>query len=378
MLNQAIFNSTKNYENTPIFLGESRGLIDTITRQYPRHTELYERLRGQDWTEKEFEFDICKVELKTCDPVTARKLTSTIGFQWETDSTASNTIAGIMACFCSSSEVFTGYQRISDNESIHALTYAKIVQQSYDDPSTVLARFKADKQALERLGVVAAVFDQAFVSAHRWALYKSRPDIYPLTEQERYDIYDHVFLYVVAILVMERIQFMASFAVTFGICAQQMFQPIGDAVQKIATDELEIHVPFGRATIEAMLRTDRGRESFKNNRHLIAKMIDEAVEAEVRYVEWDHQDGEEIVGAPPSSLITFAHYGGTDVASFLGVREDVHFPMVEDNNLPYMAKRVNLSSVQASPQEAPQTSYMTNALTRNDAGVKLDFDFDFE
>jgi ribonucleoside-diphosphate reductase beta chain len=375
MINPAIFNSKKtDYEKTPIILGQARGLLDTINQQYPKQNELYEKLRGQDWTEKEFVFELCKVEFKTVEPQIARDMIRTLAWQWETDSTAASTIAGIMACVCSSSEVWTGYQRISDNESIHARTYAEIVRQSFDDPVAALDQFKADMDAIERLRVVASVFEQAFVSAHRWALYQARPDVYPLNDKERYDIFDHMFLYIVALLIMERGQFMPSFAVTFAICETNMFQPIGDAVQRIAQDEIEIHVPFGKANIESLLQTDRGRESFKNNRHLIVTMLNECIRSETHWVDVMHDDGHELVGAPPSSLKNFTYFGGTDIASFLDIRGDVNFPLVDTNPLSYMSKRINLSSTQASPQEAPPTSYMVNALKSDDKGKTFEFE----
>lgn len=377
-INPVIFNAAKtDYEKTPIILGQPRGLLDTINSQYPEQNKLYETLRGQDWTEKEFVFELCRVEFKTLnekEPHIARDMIRTLAWQWETDSVASSTIAGIMAPVCSASEVWTGYQRISDNESIHARTYAEIVRQSFDDPIAAMEQFKNDQDAHLRLKAVTDVFERAYVASHRWALYQYDPKVYSLTERERYEIYDAIFLYIVALLIMERCKFMPSFAVTFGICAMNLFQPIGDAVQRIAQDEIEIHVPFGKANIRDMLATDRGREAFKNNRHLIVRMLNEAIASEDRWVDVMHEDGHEHTGMSPSALKRFNYFGGTDVASFLDIREDVDFPMVESNPLPYMNSRVNLASTQASPQEAPPVAYMVNAVTRDDKGKTFDFE----
>jgi ribonucleoside-diphosphate reductase beta chain len=153
-----------------------------------------------------------------------------------------------------------------------------------------------------------------------------------------------------------------------------LFQPIGDAVQRIAQDEVEIHVPFGKANIASLMATDRGREAFKNNRHLIVALLNEAIAGEDRWVDVMHEDGHEHTGMSPSSLKRFNYFGGTDVATFLGIREDVNFPMVESNPLPYMNGRVNLRSTQASPQEAPPVAYMVNTVTRDDQGKTFDFE----
>jgi ribonucleoside-diphosphate reductase beta chain len=55
--------------------------------------------------------------------------------------------------------------------------------------------------------------------------------------------------YYFAMLLLERIQFMASFAITFTIAKTGLFQAIGQAVKKIAQDELEVHVEFRKQVI---------------------------------------------------------------------------------------------------------------------------------
>lgn len=372
MINPVIFNADKtDYEKTPIILGQSRGLLDTIHQQYPDQTNLYRKLRGQDWTEKEFVFELCKVEFADPDnKMYADDMIATLAWQWETDSVASSTIAGIMSCVCSSSEIWTGYQRISDNESIHALTYSEIVRQSFDDPHTALDRFKKDHDSIDRLATVGSVFASAFEAAHLWALYQFNPRTYHLNDQQRHDIFDKMFLYMCALLIMERGQFMPSFATTFAICDLNKFQPIGDAVQRIAQDEVEIHVPFGKFNIRDILKTDQGRDAFKRLRPVIVDMINEGYRSEDQWIQVRHQDGHELENAPPRLLQKFNAFGFTDIASYLGVEQDVKFELVYENPLSYMNKRVNLGSTQASPQEAPPTAYMVNSVTRDDAGKK--------
>ena len=375
MISPVIFNAGKtDYEKTPIFLGQARGLFDTINRQYPVQTGFYEKLRVMDWTENEFQFGPCKLDFLNAPEWISNRLIRNIAYQWPTDSLAASTIAGITSCVCSSTEIYTGYQRISDNESIHALTYGKIVEISFSDNARqALERFKNDHDAIERMASVAAVFERAFIAAHRWALFQASPERFPLTQDEIYETYDIMFLYVVALLCMERVQFTPSFLETFAIARENWFQPIADAVQRIAQDELEIHVPFGEANLTSMMMTVRGREAFNNNKQLIAKMISEAVRTEEHWIDLGAKDGHELEYAPTEVLRDFARFSGTDVANFMGVRDLVTFPMVFDNPVPWMKERVNLRSVQGSPMETPNTSYMANAVTNDTKGKKLAF-----
>lgn len=375
MISPVIFNAGKtDYEKTPIFLGQPRGLFDTINRQYPVQTGFYEKLRVMDWTENEFQFGPCKLDFINAPEWISNRLIRNIAYQWPTDSLAASTIAGITSCVCSSTEIYTGYQRISDNESIHALTYGKIVEISFSDNARqALERFKNDHDAIERMTSVSNTFERAFIAAHRWALYQAAPDRFPLTKDEIYETYDIMFLYVVALLIMERVQFTPSFLETFAIAKENWFQPIADAVQRIAQDELEIHVPFGEANLTSMMMTVRGREAFNNNKQLIAKMISEGVRTESHWVDLGAKDGHELEYAPTETLHNFARFSGTDVASFMGVRDLVTFPMVFDNPVPWMSQRVNLRSVQGSPMETPNTAYMANAVTNDTKGKKLAF-----
>lgn len=376
-INSAIFNpNIADLEITPILMGRPRGLIDTITKQYPDQTELYHKLRQADWTENEFPFEMCMVEFvqvaKSSKPHIALDMRRTIAWQWETDSTAANTMVAILSSFISSTEIFTGYQRIGDNESIHGLTYAKIVQQSFADPMGAMADVLSDKEAMNRLSVVARVFENAAIASHRWALFNLNPIRFPLTEAEIQQCYDCAFLYIVALLMMERIQFAASFAVTFGIADMGFFVPIADAVQRIAQDEMEIHVPFGAAVLRDIMKTDRGMECYKRNLDLIIKMNNEVVAQEVNWVDVMHADGHENVGFGPQELKDWVYFGGAYTSSLLDIEDRVNFPIITKNPLPYMEKRFNLAAVQHSPMEAPGTSYLVGAVERDDKNATFE------
>ena len=94
------------------------------------------------------------------------------------------------------------WQRISDNEVIHAATYSEIVRNSFDDSSTIIDEILAVEEAHTRLNRAIKAFDAGFTASHQYAL-----GLIP-NNQETYNI---VFMTVVALYCMERIQFMASF-----------------------------------------------------------------------------------------------------------------------------------------------------------------------
>src|SRR5690625_7422729 len=91
------------------------------------------------------------------------------------------------------------------------------------DHHLYLDAFPTRRSSDLRLERVVKAFDEAFTASHQYALGQI---------PNNQETYNKVFMMVVALYCMERIQFLASFAVTFAICDTGMFQPIGKAVQK--------------------------------------------------------------------------------------------------------------------------------------------------
>src|SRR3954469_9371729 len=106
MLDTTIFNAGKaDYKNTgSIFLGEANGLFDTINKNHPKIWEIYKNLKSLDWDELEFQFKQCNVEFKTRPASIGDRMIKTLGWQWEADTSAANSVISVMAPFLSSSE----------------------------------------------------------------------------------------------------------------------------------------------------------------------------------------------------------------------------------------------------------------------------------
>src|SRR5699024_4726073 len=131
--------------------------------------------------------------------------------------------------------------------------------------------------------------------------------------------YNTVFMMVVALFCMERIQFMASFAVTFAICDTGLFQPIGKSIQKIAQDELEIHAELDRAVLANELATERGQTAFRQCREDIVKLIEEVVDSELAWIDYLFSEGRELVGMNADRLAAWTLYCARDVYHTLGI-----------------------------------------------------------
>jgi ribonucleoside-diphosphate reductase beta chain len=361
-LDKKIFNVAKTDYNVPrLFFGQEPGLLDSIHKYYPKLWSLFKKLRKQDWDEEEFDFSVCKEEFQTCPPHIYNRMINNLIWQWEGDSVASRSIAAIMAPFCSAVEVWVPFVRINDNENVHGLTYSDMVKGSFENPDAVLAELLAKIEPMRRLVSVGKVFSKAYHASHKYALGEIEAD---------QELHNTVYMFLVAMLLLERVQFMVSFAETFDICRKGYFPPIRAAVEKIAMDEFEIHAQFGMEVLKVVLATPEGALFYAQCRDQIIALIKELHAAEIEFIRWNRADGNYEGFMTTDEAIAWLGFNATAACVFLGItEEDVGFKFVTKNPIPWIKSHMNISDNQASPQEEDANSYMVNIFRRDDQKV---------
>lgn len=365
-MTDTVFNYAKtDYQKPLLLLGQRPGLFDTVNRHYPDIWKLYKAQKSLDWDENEFDYGSCNSEFKSCSRSTYDMMIKTLAWQWEADSVASRAIAPVLAPFITSSELWAAWQRISDNEVVHAATYSEIVRNSFDDPSVILDEILRVEQAHARLARVARAFADGYAASHKYAIGQLPND---------QNTYNAVFMTIIALFCMERIQFMASFAVTFAICDTGLFQPIGKAIQKIAQDELEIHAELDRAVLLNELQTERGKAAFAQCRDDIEQMIEEVIDSELTWITYLFSEGRELVGMNAERLSAWTLYCAKDVYQTFGIAT-AKYALPAANPLKFMEKWLNISKTQASPQEQDIAAYKVGVMRRTDENVVFDDDF---
>lgn len=353
-----IFNINKtDYDKPELFLGQAGGLLDTIHRAYPDLFRLYEELKASDWKHDEFDYSLCVAQFKTCKPSIYRMMIRTLAWQWEGDSTAARGLADVLIPLCTATETRVGYGRIIDNENLHALTYSEIVRGSFEDPSTILNEILSVRESHGRMSVVGEIFERGRLASLEWQTTSVRT---PEIEQA-------VVLMICAIYLLERVQFMASFAVTFAICELQLFEPIGSAVQIICRDEYTNHVPFAEAVFRHLIATPWGAAAFQAVRPLLIKAMVELLTNEMAWVDYLHSDGDELPGVTPQKLKEWSLYNGRTVAVSFGILQEVEtqlgVTMPTALPLNYMRDWIDINEKQASPQEQDNNQYLVNTVS---------------
>ena len=348
VLPKNIFNTEKDDYLTPsLFMGQPPGLLDSINKHYPKLWDLYKKLKSQDWDENEQKFDKCKIEFKTAPKAIVDIMLMNLGYQWETDSVASRVIASIGSQFCTSSEMWVGWQRIADNESIHALTYSEIIKNGFDNNVEVMNNILKITEAKRRLNVVSKVFADAHDLAHKLAL--------GLAERNQ-KTYNVMFLFMVAMWCMERIQFIVSFHHTFEIANSGMFIPIGKAVQKICADELDIHSEFDRHVLDYELNNEYGITAFNQLKRQIKQIIDAVVISERHWNQYVFSEGRHLPHKSAAVFDKVILFHAAPVYSFFGLDIDPDTP--KNNPTPDLERWTNIDGIQDSPQEEKGNKYL--------------------
>lgn len=361
-----VFNTDKDdYENTDIIFGQKMGLMDTINKRYPDLWKLYKTLKSLDWDENEFDYSSCIQDFKTCDPVTYDMMIKTLAWQWEADSVASTILTKVLGNVVSSGEVWAGWVEIARNEIVHANTYSEIERGSFEENNTIIKDVVKVQESLSRLSLVTHIFAKALETSNKYALGQV---------ENNQESYNDIFLFIATMLCMERIQFMASFAVTFAICDMGLFQPIGKAVQKIAQDEYEIHVPYQMGVIRHLMATPRGLQAYNDTKPMIINVIDAVVETERNWVDYAFSEGRELTGVTKEMMLNWVYFNASIVAKFFAVENNVDFPIVNTNPLPYMEEWIAISNTQSSPQEEQINNYKVNVVADDNTGEVLDFE----
>jgi len=364
-ISDKIFNTNKtDYETPSLFLGTQPGLFDTVNKKYPKIWDLYKLMKSLDWDENEFKYDSCNVEFKTCPKNVYEIMIRTLAWQWEADSVASRALAPIAAPFVTSSELWAAWSAVTTNEILHAATYSEIVRSSFDNPDEVLSEVLKVKESLVRLSVVSDVFAKTYDMSHKYALGQV---------ENNQETYNQVYLFVVAMLCLERIQFMSSFAVTFTICDTGMFMPIGKAVQKIAQDELEVHAKLDKTVLEYESQTVRGKIAAIQCRQQVQRIVDEVTQSELDNCDYTFSEGRELVGSNAELLKKWVLFNAKDVYNFLGIKSK--YPLPEKNPMKFMENWLNIGMTQPSPQEQANGQYKLNVMRRDDSDKTFDVDF---
>jgi ribonucleoside-diphosphate reductase beta chain len=356
----SVFNQENNEWKTgkySLFLGQAPGLYDSINVTHPTLFKKYKEQKQADWSEDEIDLEQSRIDMLTCPPESRELMLENLALQWEADSIAARSIAPLFAPFVTNSEYWAALLKISEIEVLHALTYSEIVRVCMANPNEIFERIMKNDEMTGRMDTVSRAFSNLSDAGARYKLGEIDEDV----------AYGVVMSALVALYCLERLQFMVSFAATFGVVETGYFQGIGKLVQKIMQDERYIHAEVGKYAIKTELATERGQEWFYYNKGIVFNTLKEVVRAEYDWNGHLHSSGRKVPGFTHQLGVDWIDYNAQEVYELFGFEPP---RKIVKNPLKYMENWLDLNKTQNANQEGDQANYRLNIIV-DDLGDKI-------
>lgn len=347
------FENVDQKEPKNIILGPDISVLESSSNIHASVRKRFANFKAADWTWWEFEFFRCQREWHTFPKGMYDKMIKTIAWQWEGDAAAAKGMLEVVGCFINESACLEYETRIADNEILHALTYANMVESSFADPAQVRSEILNSEKIRSRLMPVSRALSAIAKRGHEYRLGLAQDDM---------DTYSYGLLYEVIMYILEKLQFNPSFLMTHLLTSDGSFAPIATAVQKIAVDELNYHVPHRKYVIQNERSTPRGQEAWRMIKPLAQKVFNLVLDSELSWLKEEiFADGKELPGGNLDIACLYTCHCAYDVATTLGLDSD--HELVEKNPVFSMAKWLNIDGRQGSPQDEKPANYAVITVT---------------
>lgn len=360
-----VFNATNDGYLTkkyPLFLGQPLGLYDSINIAYPVLHDNYKHQMSFNWNEEEINLDNSRMDLMPhrSKPEEVDLMVKTLANLWELDSVASRSIIGLFGKFITNSELSALMTEWSRFEVIHALTYSEIIRNCIGDPIKAVEEVVRNENVLGRSDLIVETLDNLSEAGDKYGLglIHDGPELKKI-----------ILKGLVAVYLLERIQFMSSFAVIFGMAETGRYEGIAKLVQLIARDE-GLHARF-TVDIVSILREDKDWDSvYVQIIPELEAMVDEIIEREFRWNEYLFSEGRQMVGLNTTLLNEYTLYSARDVTGFLGLQ--LNHPLITKLPMQFMTNWLEMDRVQVAPQESDLNNYKVGVITSDDEGEIFD------
>jgi ribonucleoside-diphosphate reductase beta chain len=325
----------------PLFLGDALGFVDTINRPYPILDKLFQEQAAQIWNEFEVDITQDRQDMLNAPKPLVDCMVKTILWQHLADSIASRSITGILLENVSNSDLENWYNAVAFFESIHARTYSHIIKQTFVDPNDALKEGYENFSVIQRSDVLRKVFDDLGNLPHDAPKELRREKLY---------------VALAALYMLEGVNFMSSFAITFGIAELGIFQGISQLVVLIARDEL-LHARGGMHILK--IEFENNPEAYARIKPKIQEVFDAILEQEREWTNYLFSEGREILRLNKELVFEYVKFRAKPIADTLGL-DSTGFPT--KTPLPYMERYLDSSKVQVAAQEMQLSSYLLNSI----------------
>ena len=318
---------TLNPQTDTSLFGQSDGgvFLRTDKVQHRVLKDLWDKSNALFWTVNMVDFS--KDSIEHISEVGQRMFKLNNGYQSLMDSG----VVGIynhLALQTTSNEVALSYQQIAFIETIHATSYSDGLLQMFNEKATeIIDIVYTDKVVQNRLSSEIDYSDRVIIDPSK----------------------HNIALSIAATYLLESIKFPFSFFVTFSInkAYDNCINGFSQLISRIATDELEIHVPTNKYVLKQLLKEGAIQK------HEILSMANIILSQELEWNLYLQQDGP-IPGYNEEIGTEFIKYMHNKTLRDLGIDIDI----IKPNNIIQWFNHVrNPDNKQVSQQEQKSTQY---------------------
>lgn len=343
-----VFNEQRNSEaKYSMFMGEAPAIQEFLTPQYPIFMKLYEDMEEARWRDKEYNLSKDFAQMKTLTKEQRHIFDSNFQFQIMADSIQGRGPLHLMP-YISAPELELAFGTYGSFEQLHSVVYTTILRSVYADPNEVLEPLKKlPIHILNRTRHLTKAYDEFF----------SRP-----TKKNLYFL-------MVAMNILEALQFYSSFACTFAFAQMGLFDGVAKNLVMIARDE-NYHTALTQNILNMWYNGNDPDPEWQTiardeaNRYKAFSMWDETVVQEEKYWKYLFQYG----GNPLPDLTM---QGGIDYLYFMANKRMNNlgfgkpYPNVKDN-LPWIQRKfLSTKSRQIANQETENDAYRVGTFIKS-------------
>jgi ribonucleoside-diphosphate reductase beta chain len=354
----------------PMYLSENgHDISRTDVVKYPSILKMDERMRSLFWVPEEISISQDKKDFKSLPDYQQKIFTETLLRATMLDSIQGRAPSAVLLPICTNPELELAITTWDFFESIHSKSYSYIIKNVYTNPSKIFDELKDISGITDCSTSIAEYYDDLYVYNAKAVLNSQGYDV-------GYDLYEHkkkLYLCLTAINALEAIRFYSAFAVFFSLGENDLMQGTAKILQMIARDE-SLHVGLTTYQIDNLPKEDPDYAKIaKESYDEMVKVYNDVVLQEIDWVKYIFKEGS-MLGLNESMLSEYIFYLGRQKIRQFGFSEDdIAFPVVKSNPLPWMDSWLNLSATQSAPQEIEQINYRAGAVDLNDSDLG-DFD----
>lgn len=245
---------------------------------------------------------------------------------------------------------------------LHALTYSDIIRQCLPDAKNIITQIMDNQEVLKRSTTILTYMRDLEIIGAKYRLDSTSVD----EEEARRAILRAL----VALLGLEGIEFISSFACTFALAEQGIFIGVAQLVQKIMLDEI-LHTKMDFAVLNILLKDRTWKKTFNAIKGDLKNILDEVVENEKAWSDYIFSEGRSIIGLNPTLLQEWVYWNSAPIYEYLGIKYSFEKP--KEDPLPFMGIWMNPSQQQNANQEQTNTDYKLNVTVSDDDGFEFDF-----